>query len=90
VTSDGYLRFPHLQGELLTFVADGDVWLAPASGGRAWRLSADRAGAAHPRLSRDGAAVAWASGRDGAPEVYVASVDGGGAGSRSGVTPRPR
>jgi tricorn protease len=77
VASDGYLRFPHLQGDLLTFVADDDVWLAPASGGRAWRLSADRAGASHPRLSRDGTAVAWTSQRDGAAEVYVASVEGG-------------
>jgi tricorn protease len=77
VASDGYLRFPHLHGELLTFVADDDVWLAPVSGGRAWRLSADRAGASHPRLSRDGAAVAWTSQRDGAAEVYISSVDGG-------------
>jgi tricorn protease len=77
VASDGYLRFPHLQGELLTFVADDDVWLAPVSGGRAWRLSVDRAGASHPRLSRDGTSVAWTSQRDGAAEVYVAGVDGG-------------
>ena len=25
----GYLRFPHLAGDLLTFVAEDDVWLAP-------------------------------------------------------------
>ena len=77
MTSDGYLRFPHLQGDLLTFVADDDVWLAPVSGGRAWRLSADRAGASNPRLSRDATSVAWTGQRDGTAEVYVAGVDGG-------------
>ena len=54
MTSAGYLRFPHLHGDLLTFVAEDDVWLAPLDGGRAWRLSADRAEAASPRFSRDG------------------------------------
>ena len=45
MTSPGYLRFPHIHGDLLTFVAEDDVWLAPADGGRAWRLTSDgRAG----------------------------------------------
>jgi tricorn protease len=77
VASDGYLRFPHLHADLLTFVADDDVWLAPADGGRAWRLSADRARAGYPRLARDGRSVAWTSQRDGVPDVYQADLDGG-------------
>jgi tricorn protease len=59
------------------FVADDDVWLAPAAGGRAWRVTADHAGASHPRISRDGTMIAWTSGRDGVPEVYLAGIDGG-------------
>ena len=70
--SSGYLRFPHIHGDLLTFVAEDDVWLAPAAGGRAWRVSADDGPVSHPRLSRDGSLVAWTSWRDGAPEVYLA------------------
>jgi tricorn protease len=73
----GYLRYPHLHGDLLTLVAEDDVWLAPVDGGRAWRRTADRAPAADPRFSPDGSWLAWASGRDGAPEVHVAPVDGG-------------
>ncbi len=73
----GYLRFPHLHGELLTFVTEDDVWLAPVDGGRAWRRTADRAPVANPRFNADGSMLAWASGRDGAPEVHVADVDGG-------------
>src|SRR5215467_13626191 len=77
VTSAGYLRFPHLQGELLTFVADDDVWLAPVAGGRGWRVSTDRAPVSYPRLSRDGAHLAWTSSCDGAPEVRLCEVAGG-------------
>src|SRR5580692_7202238 len=77
VTSAGYLRFPHIHGDLVAFVADDDVWLAPASGGRAWRVTADHAVASHPRISRDGTMIAWTSGRDGQPEVYLAGIDGG-------------
>lgn len=72
-----YLRYPNLRGDLLTFVADDDVWLAPASGGRAWRVSADRSPAAGPMLSGDGSLIAWTSWRDGPPEIYLASTDGG-------------
>ena len=76
MTSAGYLRFPHIHGDLVTFVAEDDVWLAPLDGGRGWRLSADRAEAASPRFSRDGQRVAWTSWRDGPAEVYLAGVDG--------------
>ncbi|MFF3482072.1 S41 family peptidase [Streptomyces sp. NPDC002701] len=77
--SSAYLRYPHLHGELLAFTAEDDVWVAPLDGGRAWRVSADNVAVNHPRISPDGTAVAWTSTRDGAPEVHVASVDGGAA-----------
>ena len=77
MTSAGYLRFPHIQDDLLTFVAEDDIWLAPAAGGRAWRLSADRAQVSQPRFARDGVSVAWASWRDGPGEVYLADTEGG-------------
>ena len=76
MTSARYLRFPHIHGDLVTFVAEDDVWLAPRAGGRAWRLSADGAQVAQPRFARDGGSVAWASWRDGPGEVYLAGVDG--------------
>jgi tricorn protease len=77
VTSSGYLRFPHVHGDLVTFVAEDDVWLAPAGGGRGWRLSADQALASRPRFSPDGTQVAWTGSRDDSAEVYVAAADGG-------------
>jgi tricorn protease len=80
VTSSGYLRYPHVHGDLLVFASEDDIWLAPADGGRAWRLSADSAHVSHPRFSRDGARIAWTSWRDGSPEVYTADPDGSSAG----------
>jgi tricorn protease len=75
----GYLRCPHIHGDLLTFVAGDDVWLAPAAGGRAWRLSADAVQVSYPRFSRDGTRIAWTSWRDGSPEVYLTDTEGGAA-----------
>ncbi|MEV7779104.1 PDZ domain-containing protein [Kitasatospora sp. NPDC088351] len=72
-----YLRHPHLHGDLITFVAENDVWLAPLDGGRAWRLTADHVPVRRPRFSPDGRHIAFTSTRDGAPEVHVAPVDGG-------------
>ncbi|MGW6918759.1 S41 family peptidase [Kitasatospora sp. NPDC054939] len=72
-----YLRHPHLHGDLVAFVAENDIWLAPLDGGRAWRLTADQVPVRRPRFSPDGQHIAFTSTRDGAPEVHVAPVDGG-------------
>ncbi|GAB4083821.1 S41 family peptidase [Myceligenerans cantabricum] len=72
-----YLRYPHIHDDLVTFVADDDVWLAPLDGGRAWRLTSDHVPCSTPRFARDGSRVAYVSHRDGHPEVYVVSTDGG-------------
>jgi tricorn protease len=75
----GYLRYPHVHGDLITFVAGDAVWLGPAGGGHAWRLSADDVPVSYPRFSPDGTRVAWTSWRDGNPEVYCADSEGGAA-----------
>ena len=72
----GYLRYPHVHGDLITFAAEDDIWLAPAAGGRAWKLTADGATVKYPRFSPDGSKVAWTSWRDCAPEVYTLDTDG--------------
>jgi tricorn protease len=72
-----YLRFPHLSRDELVFVADDDVWLTSLTGGRAVRLSSDRAPVSRPKLSADATQVAWCSRRDGVAEVYVMPTEGG-------------
>lgn len=77
VSNDGYLRFPAINGDTLVFVCEDDVWGAPAVGGAARRLTADLADIEHPRLSPDGAHLAFTSTTEGDPEVYVQPVAGG-------------
>ncbi|MFG2120621.1 S41 family peptidase [Streptomyces sp. NPDC048710] len=73
-----YLRLPHLNGDLLCFVAEDDLWLAPLdSPGRAWRLTVDRTKAGHPRFSPDGRQIAYTSWRSLMPEIHLVGVDGG-------------
>ncbi|WP_329218125.1 S41 family peptidase [Streptomyces sp. NBC_01485] len=73
-----YLRLPHLSGDLLCFVAEDDLWLAPlADPGRAWRLTVDRTKAGHPRFCPDGRRIAYTSWRSLVPEIHLVAVDGG-------------
>ncbi|MEU2540311.1 S41 family peptidase [Streptomyces iakyrus] len=73
-----YLRLPHLHDDLLCFVAEDDLWLAPLDApGRAWRLTVDRTKLGHPRFSPDGRHIACTSWRSLVPEVHVVPVDGG-------------
>ncbi len=78
MTSSSYLRFPHLHGDLVTFVAEDDVWIAPLDGGRAWRVSSLQLPARNPRFSPDGKRLVWTVVQGTAPEVVTADVDGGG------------
>ncbi|MFF7974071.1 S41 family peptidase [Streptomyces sp. NPDC007905] len=72
------LRLPHLNGDLLCFVAEDDLWVAPLDApGRAWRLTVDRAKAGHPRFSPDGRLIAYTTWRSLVPEIHLVGVDGG-------------
>ncbi|MFI2617878.1 S41 family peptidase [Streptomyces sp. NPDC018584] len=81
-TDRAYLRFPHLSGDRLCFVAEDDLWVAPLTpegvpAGRAWRLTADRTKIGHPRFSPDGRHIAYTSWRSLDPEIHLAPVAGG-------------
>jgi tricorn protease len=78
MTGSSYFRYPHVHGDLVAFVAEDDVWLAPISGGRAWRLSSLGLPARNPRFAPDGSKVVWTVVQGNAPEVVSADVDGGG------------
>ncbi|MDR7083930.1 tricorn protease [Arthrobacter ginsengisoli] len=78
MTSSSYFRFPHLHGDLVTFVAEDDVWIAPLDGGRAWRVSSLQLPARNPRFTPDGKRLVWTVVQGTTPEVVTAEVDGGG------------
>ena len=77
MTSSSYFRYPHLHGDLVTFVAEDDVWIAPLDGGRAWRVSSLQLPARNPRFTPDGQRLVWTEVQGTAPEVVSAAVDGG-------------
>ncbi|MGH3882852.1 MAG: S41 family peptidase [Pseudonocardiaceae bacterium] len=75
--NDSYLRYPTLHGDLVGFVAQDDVWLAPLGGGRPWQLTSDHAATKDLRFSPDGENLAHLSQRDGIPELHVVATVGG-------------
>lgn len=89
MSEHSYLRYPHIAGELVTFVAEDDVWLASPTARSgvlaARRLTDDGLAARQPRLNPSGDKVAWSSARGlGGPaynplhEAHVIGTDGSG------------
>jgi tricorn protease len=71
------LRFPDIHGGKVVFVYGGDLWLAPASGGAAHRITADAGRELFPRFSPDGKWIAFTAQYDGNFNVYVMPSEGG-------------
>ena len=73
----GYYRQPTIHNDLIVFVAEGDLWKVPATGGVATRLTTHPGDESTPELSPDGDWVAFVGTYEGPPEVYVMPTHGG-------------
>src|SRR3954469_2717109 len=73
----GYLRFPTINADTVVFVSEDDLWTVPVQGGVARRLTANLAETSRPRLSPDGALVAFTSREEDHPEVWCMPAAGG-------------
>ena len=71
------LRFPDIHKDTLAFVYAGDLWIAPAEGGTARRLTSGPGQELFPKFSPDGRDIAFTGQYNGTRQVYVISVDGG-------------
>ncbi|MDG1277825.1 MAG: S41 family peptidase [Algoriphagus sp.] len=76
-TTRGYFMHPDLKGDQLVFVAEGDIWRVPTSGGNAIRLTSHPGDESDPKISPDGKWVAYAASYEGPTEVYVMPIEGG-------------
>jgi tricorn protease len=76
-TNQGYLRYPSIHGDRVVFVCEDDLWLAPAEGGLACRLTAGNGDATWARFSPDGERIAFVSREEGPADVYVMPTTGG-------------
>jgi len=71
------LRFPDMHGGKIVFVYGGDLWLVPATGGAARRITADAGRELFPKFSPDGKWIAFTGQYDGNFNVYVMPAEGG-------------
>jgi tricorn protease len=71
------MRYPNSHAGRIVFVADGNLWTVPASGGTATRLTADTGQDLMPRYSPDGKWIAYTASDQGNQDVYVIPAEGG-------------
>jgi tricorn protease len=64
-------------GKWLAFDWNGDVWIAPSTGGEARPLTAHLGRSSQPKFSPDGKQIGFISDREGSPHVFTVSVQGG-------------
>jgi tricorn protease len=72
-----FARTPHVAQGKIVFSYHGDIWIAGADGANPRRLTANLARNTFPRLSPDGAWVAFTSNRMGNDDVWVMPSAGG-------------
>jgi len=71
-----YLRQPSLapDGSQIAFCYAGDVWVVPAAGGQATRITSHASYDSHPIFSPAGTQLAFASQRTGGGNIYVTTL----------------
>jgi tricorn protease len=72
-------RYPNLHNGAIVFVADGNLWEVPRTGGTAHRLTSDPGQDVMPRYSPDGKWIAFTASYQGNVDVYVIPASGGAA-----------
>lgn len=71
------LRFPDINKDLIAFVYAGDIWIVPAAGGEAKRLTSHKGLELFPKISPDGKWIAFSGEYSGSRQVYVMPAAGG-------------
>src|SRR5271154_2853635 len=70
-------RFPQPFGDRIVFVASGNVWSVPRSGGTATRLTSAPGQDMFPRVSPDGKWIAYTEASKAGTDIWVIPAAGG-------------
>jgi tricorn protease len=73
------LRFPDINGSLITFVYAGDIWSVNSGGGEAKRLTSHAGLELFPKISPDGKWIAFSAEYSGSRQIWVMPSEGGAA-----------
>jgi hypothetical protein len=73
----GFLRFPDTNGREIVFTSEGDLWIAPITGGIARRVTADDGEERFAHFSADGGRIAFSGQYGGNLDVFVIPAEGG-------------
>lgn len=71
------LRFPSVANDTIVFGYSGDLYIVPAKGGVATRITSHKGYEMFPRFSPDGKTIAYTAQYDGNTEVYIMPLSGG-------------
>ena len=76
-TVTGYYRQPDIHGNVIVFNSEGDLWIVPATGGDAYRITTHLGQEEWPVISHDGTCIAFSANYDGSRDAYVIPIKGG-------------
>lgn len=65
------------KGDKIAFTYKGDLYVVGRDGGRASQLTSDRAYESSPIWSPDGKSIVFTSTREGSPDIFITSAEGG-------------
>ncbi|MBF6629360.1 MAG: PD40 domain-containing protein [Proteiniphilum sp.] len=71
------MRYPDINGDLITFVYAGDIWTVGAAGGTAKRVTSHAGIELFPKISPDGKWIAFSAEYSGSRQVWVMPSEGG-------------
>lgn len=70
-------RFPQPFGNKIVFVADGNIWVVPKTGGTAVRMTSAQGQDMFPRVSPDGRWIAYTEASNAGTDIWVIPATGG-------------
>jgi len=72
-----FMQYPDIQGDRIVFSYENDLWIVPASGGTARRITTFPGKETMARFSPDGKWIAFTASYEGAADAYLMPAEGG-------------